>query len=209
MTRPDRLRLATAFAASALLHLGLLVEFPSPPPAKLPPAPFTVGIVVQEVPQPQSLAPERMTAPSVAPQARPLGGGRRERPPADTAVASRRPLVSASLVSAPNLPPPSALGDAARYLGEERLSVPPRLAGEFRAIYPRAALEERRRGAVVVQLMINADGSVAEALALPGAQPDLAAAAAEALRHTRFIPARAGLLPARARVYYEVSFVIE
>ena len=78
-----------------------------------------------------------------------------------------------------------------------------------RAIYPRTALEERRRGAVVVQLMINADGRVAEALAMPGAQPDLAAAAVEALRYTRFIPARAGILPARARVYFEVSFVIE
>ena len=209
MTRTDRLRLAAAFAASALLHLGLLTQFPAPPSAKAPPAPFIVGIEAQAPREQQAGARERVAEPSAAPKARPLGRGRRESPPKDAVVASRRPLVSASLVSTPSRQPQSGLPDAASYLGEGQLGVPPRIAGEFRAIYPRTALEERRRGAVVVQLMINADGSVAEALAMPGAQPDLAAAAVEALRYTRFIPARAGILPARARVYFEVSFVIE
>src|SRR6202008_1683459 len=126
-----------------------------------------------------------------------------ERPP-QSASAFGRPRGTASLVSTPNRQPPSALADAASYRGEGEGRVPPRLAGDLRGIYPRTALEERRKGAVVVQVMIDADGSVAEAIALPGAQAALAAAAGEALRHARFVPARAGLLPARARAYFEV-----
>jgi TonB family protein len=209
LTRTDRLRLAAAFAASALLHLSLLTQFPAPQPAKAPPAPFTIGIKADEPRERQAAAPERAAEPSPGAKARPLGRGRREGPPKDAAVDSRRPLVSASPVSAPYRQPQSALPDAARYLGEGQLSALPRIPGELRAIYPRPALAERRRGAVVVQLMIDADGSVAEAIAVPGAQPDLAAAAVEALRYTRFVPARAGMLPVRARVYFEVSFVIE
>lgn len=208
MTRSDRLRFAAAFAASALLHLGLLSLLASPPPSRIRPVALTVELAARDALEVPVSVPERPPERSVVPVARPLGGARRDRP-AQTASASGRPVVSTSLVSTPNRQPASALADAATYLGEGRLSVPPRVAGEFRAIYPRAALEERRRGPVVVQLMINADGRVAEAIALPGAQPDLAAAAVDALRHTRFIPARTGVLPARARVYYEVSFVIE
>ena len=208
MTRPDRLRLAAAVAASALVHLGLLSLLASPPPSRIRPVAFTVELASRDALEEQAKIPERRTERSAAPVARPLGGARRDRP-AQTASVSGRPLVSASLVSAPGRQRESALADAASYLGEAQLSAPPRIAGEFRAIYPRGALEERRRGPVIVQLMIDADGSVAEALPMPGAPADLTAAAVEALRHTRFVPARAGLLPARARVYFEVSFVIE
>jgi len=83
------------------------------------------------------------------------------------------------------------------------------LSGKFVATYPRAALERRLRGVVIVQLMIDTDGRVVEALALPGAPEELAEAALEALRRARFIPAQANKAPARARAYFEVSFVIE
>jgi TonB family protein len=179
-----------------------------PPPSRILPVSLTVDLAAHDALEAPLNISERRPERSAAPMARPLQGARRDRP-AQTASASRRPVVSTSLVSTPDRQPESSLGDAATYLGEGQLNVPPRLAGEFSAIYPRAALAERRRGPVVVQLMIDADGRVAEAIALPGAQPDLAAAAVEALRHTRFIPARAGVLPARAKVYYEVSFVIE
>lgn len=208
MTRPDRLRLAAALAVSAVLHVVLLNFLHSPPPYHARPAAFTVELAARSALEVQAKPVERQSERSAAPAVRALGGPRRDRPP-QTASASGRPFVSASLVSTPYLLPQSALPDAASYLGEGQYSAPPQLAGEFKAIYPRQALEERRKGAVVVQVMINADGRVAEAIALPNAQPDLAAAAVQALQYTRFVPARAGVLPARARVYFEVSFVIE
>lgn len=208
MTRTGRLRLAAAFAASALLHFWLLGLLGPLPPSRTRPVALTVELAARDALEVQARTPERQPERSVVAVARPLGGTRHDRP-AQKASVSGRPVVSASLVSTPNRQPESVLRDAASYLGEAQISVPPRIAGAFSAIYPRGALEERRRGPVVVQLMIDADGSVAEAIALPGAQPDLAAAAVEALRRTRFVPARAGMLPARARVYYEVSFVIE
>jgi TonB family protein len=208
LTRSDRLRLAAALAASAALHLWLLSLISPSPPSRIRPVAFTVELAARDALEAEARVPERQPERSVVAAPRSLGGARRDRPPQKASV-SGRPVVSASLVSTPNRPPESALRDAASYLGEGQISVPPRIAGAFNATYPRGALEERRRGPVVVQLMIDADGSVAEAIALPGAQPDLAAAAVEALQYTRFIPARAGLLPARARVYFEVSFVIE
>jgi len=208
LAHTGRLRFAAAFAASALLHLALLSLLSPPPPSRVRPSALTVDLAVRDALEVRAKVPERQPERSAAPMARPLGGPRNDRA-AQAASVSGRPQVSASLASTPNRQPESALANAASYLGEGQFSAPPRIAGEFRAVYPRAALEERRRGAVVVQLMIDADGSVAEAIAVPGPLPDLAAAAVEALRHTRFIPARAGVLPARARVYYEVSFVIE
>jgi len=208
LTRPDRLRFAAAFAASALLHIWMLSLLSPSPPSRSRPVALTVELAERDALEVQAKVPERLPERSAVAAARPLGGARRDRPPQRASV-SGRPAVSASLVSTPNRPPESALADAASYLTEGQLGVLPRIAGGFNAIYPRAALEERRRGAVVVQLMIDADGSVAEAIALASAHPDLAAAAVQALRYTRFTPARAGMLPARARVYYEVSFVIE
>jgi TonB family protein len=75
--------------------------------------------------------------------------------------------------------------------------------------FPRRALEEERRGVVVVQLLIDEDGRVAEALAMRDAPEEFAEAALAGLRAARFRPAQAGGRPVKARAYFSVSFVLE
>jgi TonB family protein len=63
---------------------------------------------------------------------------------------------------------------------------------------------------VVVQLMIDERGRVAEALLVTGdPSSDFAVAALAALREARFTPAEAGGRPVKARAYFAVSFVLE
>jgi len=126
---------------------------------------------------------------------------------------ARRPSasVTAGPVSRPRLAvPESGLADAATYVDAGGLSSGPRLLGRLTATYPPQAYQQRRKGVVVVQLMIDESGNVSEAIALPGASDDLAAAALEALRGARFRPAeRPEGQPVRVRVYFAVNFVLE
>jgi TonB family protein len=123
----------------------------------------------------------------------------------------RPPTISVGPITPPATGiPPSALPDAARYVDAYRLPSYPRLVAPLSARYPRLALEQRRTGVVVLQLMIDENGRVAEALALPGANEEFVAAAREALREARFAAGRTASgkdVPARA--YFAVSFVLE
>ena len=124
------------------------------------------------------------------------------------AAGRRRPWVSAGPGDAPVAPFESRLADAAAYLPPEKLSVHPQFL-PFEMPYPRRAFEEGRRAVVVVQVMLDEQGRVVEAIAAPDAPADFAAAAVEGLRAARFIPAQAGGRPVKARAYFAVSFVIE
>jgi len=99
--------------------------------------------------------------------------------------------------------------DAALYGAHGRLRAYPRFPGGLQVEYPRQAYAERRQGTVLVQLLIDEKGRVVEALAFPGADPELERAALAALRRARFSPAETAHGPVKARAYFYVSFVIE
>lgn len=217
MTRSDRLRVAAALAASLLAHLVLLSFVRMPPPALPQPAGARLNLLLIPIPGERRAEsalrlPPSAAAPSVAP---PTARGERERRsvPAQSAAPElsrrRQPIVSAGPISAPVPPPASRVADAETYAAPGALSAYPEFVSPFVMNYPRRAFEEGRRGVVVVQLMIDENGRVVEALAAPGAPEDFAEAALAGLRAARFRPAQAGGRPVRARAYFAVSFVIE
>ncbi|MGC2518712.1 MAG: TonB family protein [Burkholderiales bacterium] len=106
-------------------------------------------------------------------------------------------------------PPISSLADAGNYLTADKLSRSPELPEKLSAEYPREAYREGRHGMVFLQLMINADGKVAEALAAPDSDREFADAALAAVRNFRFTPGELDGRPARARVYVVIYFVLE
>jgi len=211
------LRLAAALGLSALLHGGLLLlmRAPSPPPG----GDFQMNVLIVPLRAP---APPASSAAAAAPKpsAQKEPGKKSEavavaraRPsPAEPAVGRRvSASISAGPTSPPAQPPESRLTDAASYLDATRLRTWPGLAEPLTARYPREAFEQRRSAVVVLQLMIDENGTVAEALPLPGrAAAEFVEAALEALGRARFQPAEgpAGK-PARSRVYFSVSFVLE
>lgn len=216
MTRPDQLRIAAALGASLLAHAVLLHFLRLPPEPPPPPAGTRLNLLLIPVPgerraesvQSASTSP---AAPDAAETAR-LGPRPRK---AETAAAPpqssrrRQPSVTAGPISPPPEAPRSLLPDAGAYRAPSQLSVHPDFAAPFEMHYPRAALAEGRKGVVVVQLMIDEQGRVVEALAVSGSAEDFAEAAVAGLRAARFRPAQAGGGPVKARAYYAVSFVIE
>lgn len=217
MTQSDRLRVAAALAASLLAHLVLLSFVRMPPPAPPQPAGLRLNLLLIPVPgerraESSPRLPSSAAAPSVAPPT--ARGERAHRSVAAQSAAPelsrrRQPIVSAGPTS-PLVPPPdSQLADARAYAVPAALSAYPEFVSPFAMNYPRRAFEEGRRGVVVVQLMIDEQGRVVEALAAPGAPEDFAEAALAGLRAARFRPAQAGGRPVKARAYFAVSFVIE
>ena len=212
------MRLAAALACSVLLHLGLLAVFRlSQSTQEASHRSFAVLLAPRENTATREKTPEtseksrsRDLVAARSTTARPVAAP--DTPhivaPPDASMGGRA-SVSAGPISAPASAPASKLPDAAGYLDDTRLSAAPQISGQFVAAYPPEAIGQRRRGTVIVQLMIDTDGTVAEALAVPGAPDDLTEAALAAIRRTRFTPAQAGKAPARARVYFTVSFVIE
>jgi protein TonB len=211
-----RRRFTAALGCSVLLHLLALSLLRMPPPAASAPAGSPLNLLLIPMPRwnptpPQEL-PQAAPAPAPQPIGRILGGAPQEPqggPRAPEAPQRRGHSVSAGPITAPaNLP--SQLRNADAYLDPSRLTRYPQLAAPFAAQYPRRALEEGRRTRVVVQLMIDERGRVAEALLVTGdPSSDFAVAALAALREARFTPAEAGGRPVKARAYFAVSFVLE
>jgi TonB family protein len=85
---------------------------------------------------------------------------------------------------------------------------PPEPITRVDAVYPAAALAERRAGEVVLLVTIEADGSVSEASVARSAGDDLDRAALDAVRLWRFTPAARGDQPLRARVRVPFRFVL-
>ncbi|HEY2336984.1 MAG TPA: TonB family protein [Burkholderiales bacterium] len=207
-------RLGLALGVSALLHLAVLLVLREP--AQWTKSDFPL-VVLMDAPAPaaQPAAPPDRVSPA-KPERPAAREARKATPAAPTPAESsnaRRPSasVTAGPASRPRLlAPESGLADAATYVDASQLRRGPRLVGPFAATYPPQAYQQRRKGVVLVQLMIDESGEVSEAVALPGASDDLAAAALGALRRARFHPAEGPEgRPVRARAYFAVSFVLE
>jgi protein TonB len=212
-----RLRLGLALGVSALLHAALLLLFRAPEPL---PAGDAMNVLIVPLEPVAARATPPVAPPAIGARSNPERKVEREArqlegppvAPAQAVSAPRGPSssVTAGPISKPRQPPASQLADAATYVDAEQLRSWPKLVGKVAPSYPPRAYERRRKGVVVVQLMIDESGAVAEAVPLEGADEELTQAALAALRPARFRPAiGADGRPARARVFFEVSFVLE
>jgi TonB family protein len=224
-------RLAAALLCSIALHLLLLAIVRAPAaPRGLLGAALRITLAPEGAPQeapeqPPAPAPARPLAPpkqdqpkktEEVPKAAPPAPAAATPPPGASFAASAPRLaagsawVSISPAPEPRQPPEPEVLLRDTYLEEAGLARFPGLVGELDVRYPPEARQARRRGVVVVQVMVDAEGRVVEAQALPGAPEDLAGVALDALRRARFEPPRArDGSPARARLYVQLSFVIE
>lgn len=83
---------------------------------------------------------------------------------------------------------------------------PPMIRNYYPPVYPRAALEEKRTGHVVVSFLVNAQGRVEQAEAKGDADEDLAMAAVAAVNACDFQPAQRGGNPSPAWLELEFDF---
>lgn len=208
-------RVALAVGVSALLHVAVLSLLRTPIGSPSAFAPISVMIQEPSAPATPIVPPSPAERPKADRRPKPEASSAAVQVPApilpEPSVGRRRsPSVSAGPRSDPHLPVGSDLADAATYIDVERLPTWPKLIGRLEADYPARAYELGRKGVVVVQLMVDEDGTVTEAKALGGQDEDLTASALVALRQARFRPAVGpDGKPARARVFYSVSFVLE
>jgi protein TonB len=184
-------------AVSEALHVLLVplappVPVPAPPPAL--PDPRAASPAKEKPPKPQRPAKAQASRPAPAPL------------PQDP----RPPSVSASLVSVPRFVPDSELADVSGYYPTNGLTRAPSLAGPLPVQYPARLFAAKRRGVVVLQLMIDESGRVAEALPVPGAtDEEFVEAALAGVRKARFRPGELGGRAVPVRAYLAVHFVIE
>lgn len=85
----------------------------------------------------------------------------------------------------------------------------PKLTTEVRIPYPPAAKKKGVQGAVVMDILIDASGSVREVKFLDGPDPDLNDAAVAATRSFKFTPAKIQDKSVAVRIRYAYRFVLE
>lgn len=95
------------------------------------------------------------------------------------------------------------------YLDEDRLSHPPQFINRLSPEYPLFARKKGKTGVVVVEILIETDGSVSSAKAIKKAGWGLDEAAMDAVRESTFEPGRAGGLPVRSRFVVEYRFTLK
>ncbi len=84
----------------------------------------------------------------------------------------------------------------------------PEVVERVDAVYPAAALVERRAGTVVLLVNVGADGAVGEVSVAESVAPDLDAAATEAVRRWRFRPAQRDGQAIASRIRVPIHFVL-
>jgi protein TonB len=194
-------------------------------PAVEPPAPEAVAGVPAIVPSPARPAPPvrshdpaplasgpRPAAPSPEPIADPSS------PAVVTAPATAPPIFTMTMQvggTAPHATPAGVpggdgvAGTAASPFAEGDVSSPARRLGPLDAAYPRAAREQQIEGDVVLTIVVDATGAVADARVLRQAGFGLDESALRAVRASRFAPAVRGGRPVAVRMKYTVSFALQ
>lgn len=92
---------------------------------------------------------------------------------------------------------------------EYLVSSMPELISDFRVAYPPQAKKKGIQGAVIFDLLIDATGTVREAIFLEGPGEGLNEAATEAVRQLRFKPARVENQAVAVRIRYSYRFILE
>lgn len=85
----------------------------------------------------------------------------------------------------------------------------PTLESEIRIPYPLSAKKKGVEGAVLMDLLIDASGSVREVKLVNGPDADLSDAAVKAAKDFRFKPALVQANPVAVRIRYSYKFVLE
>lgn len=123
-----------------------------------------------------------------------------EKVKAGNTVAKKRDDTRLSSSDADSLPIPA---------DEFMVSEMPSLAEEVRVPYPAAARAKGVQGAVVMDLLVDAEGRVRDARRVSGPGSGLDEAALEAVRSFRFKPARIQDKAVAVRIRYAYRFVLE
>ena len=147
------------------------------------------------------VAPRRLTPVDARFEARPA----RDAGNADAGIATPRAAVATILTAY------ARLGDYQnRWLSEfpVEIALPVRVYGEIKVPYPRAALEQRIEGDVVVWAIVNADGSVEDVQLVEGDDVFREAIVA-ALRDARYYPAANRGENIRYPIALEFNFVLD
>lgn len=92
---------------------------------------------------------------------------------------------------------------------EYLVSQMPELAGEVRVPYPPGARARRVQGAVILDILIDATGTVRDAKFVQGPDPELNDAALTAVKSFKFRPAQVQDKAVAVRIRYAYRFVLE
>jgi protein TonB len=192
---------------------------PADPPVD-PPAPEAVAAMPAIVPSPappvrsHDPAPPpsgpRPAAPSLEPIADPSSS-----PAVVTAPATAPPVFTMTVQAGGTAPrEPAGGGDgvagtAVSPFAEGDVSSPARRLGPLDAAYPREAREQQIEGDVVLTIVVDSTGAVADARVVRQAGFGLDESALRAVRASRFAPAVRGGRPVAVRMKYTVSFALQ
>lgn len=210
--RPRRL-LVRMLGLSLGLHLGLLLLLR---PHYIPPMPVAAPIEARLnllAPADRSPLPAGETAPltpsPVSPSAPPSPATTSPIPATEPSPAPAPPVAISPPQPETGLAQLTMLVDTHWYTARE-LDVQPRARQPFAPSYPEAAHQEGREGTVKLLLRIDETGEVQEVSVAEG-DPDPAfdAAALEAFRQARFLPAKKNQRPVRALVHVRVEFRLD
>lgn len=87
--------------------------------------------------------------------------------------------------------------------------IPPKPMSSIRPEYPKSMQESKTEGVVIVQTFIRADSTIGDMVILKEAHPDLNAAALDALRETKWIPAMYKNEPVGVWISIPINFKIK
>ena len=153
-------------------------------------------------PSPSTTAPEQRTSSNPTP------------PPSSQASATAAPPVGGLVVYEKGKvifqTPPQTLGRSAKDSGSQPVKVPSTVADQYllqrvEPEYPEAAREQHIQGPVVLEALVGKDGAV-EKLSTISGDPQLAAAASDAVRQWRFKPFLRNGSPEEFQTQITVSF---
>jgi TonB family protein len=220
-------RLGACLLASVGLHFALIVPLLRPPRVENTPPALLVRFVAQTLPAPERARPPAPRKPQPASEDHPMVSAKspwaRRVPVAPVAP----PLAASDAPTAPHYVPSVAVhpayaefgeGVQAEKLDENQRRVPrasellraPEAFDPIRPSYPRAALERGLRGQVLLEVFIGAGGAVDDIVVIEDSgRPELADAAAQAVRRTTFRPAEGAAGATKSRMTLRIVFTYE
>ena len=153
--------------------------------------------VAPQKPAPKPPPVEDVVAAEIAPAALPP-----DAPPAEL----RDPEETPPQVETPPSPPmPSS--EARPAPRQARVDAPPRLRRNIRPVYPEGARERGESGAVTLEILVGADGTVADvSVAASSGFAALDEAALKVARRARFVPAESGGRPVASRARLTLDY---
>ena len=154
--------------------------------------------VAPQKPAPKPPPVEDVVVAEIAPAALPP-----DAPPAEL----RDPEETPSHVETPPSPPPAPLSEARPAPRQAKVDAPPRLRRNIRPVYPEGARERGESGAVTLEILVGADGTVADvSVAVSSGFAALDEAALKAARRARFVPAESGGRPVASRARLTLDY---